>query len=64
MHVFIDRENKELDSDYSGKAGGLLKQLGINVETVVITKNGQLITEDDQIGGDDKIKIISVVSGG
>lgn len=64
MKVFIDRDNKELELEFKGKAGALLEQLEINSETVVITRNGELITEDDNVSGDDKVKIISVVSGG
>jgi len=64
MKVTIDRDNKELELEFTGKALDLLKQLSINKETVVITKNGALITEEDAIADDDEIKIISVVSGG
>jgi len=64
MKIHIDRDNKELELEFKGKAGALLERLKINNETVVITRNGEIITEDDNVSGNDKIKIISVVSGG
>lgn len=64
MRVHIDREHKTQELSFSGKAKHLLSQLNINVETVVITRNGTLITEEDMLKDTDDVKIISVVSGG
>ncbi len=44
--------------------GALLKKLNINLVTVLVVKNGILVTEDSKLSEKDKIKILSVVSGG
>ncbi len=64
MRVFIEKENKEVNDAFSGSAGELLKKLKINPETVLIVKNNELITADEDISDWDHIKILSVVSGG
>lgn len=64
MKIFIEKENREIEDDFSGSARELLSKLNINPETVLIVKNNELITEDDEISDNDNIKILSVVSGG
>lgn len=64
MKLHIDREGSTTEREFSGKAKDLLTELDINPATVVITKNGTLITEEDTLENSDEVKIISVVSGG
>jgi len=45
-------------------AARLLEELGINRETVVVSKNGEIIVEEDTLKKDDEIEIIRIVSGG
>lgn len=40
----------------------LLEKLGINRETVIVRKNGEIASEEDALGS--KIDIIGVISGG
>ena len=42
----------------------LLIQLTINPETVLVTRNNTVITEDTQLQDNDHIEILSVISGG
>ncbi|MBI4452565.1 MoaD/ThiS family protein [Candidatus Woesearchaeota archaeon] len=64
--IFIDREDKrekiELDSD--SKIEDLLKILSINPVTVIVSRNNELILEDEKLNDNDNIKILSVISGG
>ena len=66
LKVFYDRENKEktieLDNNLSVK--DLLKKMNINPVTVIVSKNNNIILEDEKLEDDDEIKIISVISGG
>ena len=66
LKVFYDRENKEktieLDSNLSVK--DLLKKMNINPVTVIVSKNNNIILEDEKLNDNDDIKIISVISGG
>jgi sulfur carrier protein ThiS len=43
---------------------GLLKELSINPENVIILRNDRPIPVDGKIGPDDELKVIRVVSGG
>ena len=42
----------------------LLKELGRSPETVIVRKNGKIVTEEEQLADGDEIEIIPVVSGG
>ncbi len=41
-----------------------LEKIGIQVETVLPTRNGQLLTEDEILKDGDVIKLVAVISGG
>ena len=64
MRIFIEKENKEIRQKFSGSAAELLERLKINPESVLLVKDGELITAGEELGDDDSIKILSVVSGG
>ena len=42
----------------------LLKKLELNPETVLVVREGELLTEDTQLYESDEIKIVNVISGG
>ena len=64
--LFIDRENKNTTVQLAGnpKVADLLKELNINPVTVIVSRNNELILEDEQLNNNDEIKILSVISGG
>jgi len=66
VNVFIDRENSSkiisLDVDTTVKA--LLNKAGINPVTVIVSRNNELILEDEKLRDKDEIRILSVISGG
>lgn len=64
MDVFIEKENKTVKEDNQGMAKDVLKRLGVNPETVLIVRDGQLITQEDSIEGCEKLELLSVISGG
>ena len=66
INVFIDRENKRLglELENGSTVAGLLKKLGINPVTVIVSRNNELIPEGEELNNDDEIKILSVISGG
>lgn len=58
---------------YSGKvheyegpmsAKKLLEIMGLNRESVLVVRNGELVTEDEILKPEDEILIINVISGG
>ncbi|MBT3836112.1 MoaD/ThiS family protein [Candidatus Woesearchaeota archaeon] len=58
-----DRTTTTLDFDKS-TVEDLLTHLNINSETVLVTRNNEILTEDELLNNDDTIEILSVVSGG
>lgn len=66
MKIFIERQNKWIDVNIKKKAKviDVLKKLKINPSAVIVVRNNELITEDEIIKNDEKIKVLSVVSGG
>lgn len=64
MRIMIERTQHSLEKDFSGVAKDLLKELGILVEDVLIIKNKKLVTEDEDLGNEDEITLLSVISGG
>ncbi len=64
MQVYIEREDKQEELEFTGTAKELCEQLGINVQTILVLKNGELVTEEEPLSNEDKIKLVTVVSGG
>jgi sulfur carrier protein ThiS len=64
MEILIEKTKKCIKKKFKGKLSKLLKVLDINPGTVVVTRNNTLITTEDALSDKDKIKIMSVVSGG
>lgn len=66
ISVFIDRENKNktIELDDNSIVVDLLKKLNINPVTVIVSRNNELILEDEKLNENDEIKILSVISGG
>ena len=66
VNVFYDRDNTEqtveLDNDTSVKE--LLTKIKINPVTVIVSRDDDIIMEDEKVNDNDKIKLISVISGG
>jgi len=62
--VFIERDKKTVEQEYAGTIRRLLDALGVDPETVVVVKNGEIVTEDERCSGEDTIKLLSVISGG
>jgi len=66
ISVFIDRENRnaKLELDNGSSVADLLEKLNVNPVTVIISRNDELILEDEKLKNNDEIKVLSVISGG
>jgi sulfur carrier protein len=65
MKVYLEKEQKELELDFKDNTvKELLKQININSETVIIVRDNEVLTLDDNIENKDNIKLLSVISGG
>lgn len=65
IEFFIEKENKNNRVNFAGETvAELLKEIGVNPETVIVVRKGEVITEKEILGDDDKIELLSVISGG
>jgi|SaaInlStandDraft_4_1057021.scaffolds.fasta_scaffold501704_1 sulfur carrier protein ThiS len=64
MKIYIQKTGKNSEIKFSGTVLKLLNQLEINPETVIVTSNDVLVTEEDKLINSDLIEILQVVSGG
>nr|AGF93424.1 thiamine S [uncultured organism] len=68
IHVEVKVISGEGSGSYKLKPGSklqdLLGDLNKNPETVVVKRNDKIVPEDEELEDEDKVEIISVVSGG
>jgi len=56
--------DEEFAFDQRLPARRLLEQLNVLPETVVVTKNDEIVTEDEMLEVGDEVELIRVISGG
>jgi sulfur carrier protein len=56
--------NKEYEIKNGMTIRKALQKLNIEPDSVLITRNGELITDDEIIQENDEIKLVPVISGG
>ena len=66
ISVFIDKENKndKIELQENSSVKDLLNKLNINPVTVIVSRNNELVLEEEKLKEKDEIKILSVISGG
>jgi sulfur carrier protein ThiS len=64
MEILIEKTRKIVRLKFEGKVSSLLSKLKINPETVLVVREKELMTEEDYLQDKDKIRIMSVISGG
>lgn len=65
LKIFDERNSTATEIIFTKKTvKDLLLQLNINSETVLVTKNNEILTEDEELTHNDSICILSVISGG
>ncbi len=64
MEVFIEKTGERKQISFNGTAKKLLESIGVNYEEVIITRNSEIITLDEEVKESDSIRVLSVVSGG
>lgn len=42
----------------------MLKRIGLLPESVLVVRNGELVTEDQHLEPEDQVKVVAVISGG
>ena len=66
MELFIEKENvtKEISLEQPTPLKEIVKKEGISLESVILIKNDSICLEEELICDEDKVKLLSVVSGG
>ncbi|MBI3033603.1 MoaD/ThiS family protein [Candidatus Woesearchaeota archaeon] len=64
MKVHIEKEGRDEKLEFNGTVSELLALLKINPETVLVARDDELVTPADRLSNKDKVKILSVISGG
>ncbi len=63
IKVFIERTNEKKLVNVNN-FNELFNKINIDPNTVIITRNNELITEKTKLNNNDEIKLLSVISGG
>ena len=66
IHVYVERENREksIKIDKGTTVKEVLGHLKINPVTVIVAKNNEVVTGDEEVKDGDFLNVISVISGG
>ena len=65
LEICNEREQTNTKIQFTGtKVKDLLKQLKLNPEAFIVVRNSEVITEDEILQDQDKIELLSVISGG
>lgn len=64
MELIFEKDQEKKTLVFSGTVKELLKTLQLNPETVIVTKNNTILSEDDVVENTDTLLLLSVVSGG
>lgn len=62
VKIFLRDHKYEVNPGYTVKS--CLEKIGINPETVLAIRQGELITEDEILLEGEEIKLVAVISGG
>jgi len=64
MKVIIERTDTMQELKFNGKASDLLNLLAVNSEEVLVVVNNELVSLEHKIKDQDKVEILSIISGG
>ena len=65
IEVYNEREQTVIKVELVGnKVKELLNQLKLNPEAFLVVRNSEVITEDETLQDNDRIELLSVISGG
>jgi sulfur carrier protein ThiS len=64
MRVRLRNPDREIDLPGGRRVADILSELGVNVDTVLVIKDGELVTRTARVAENDVIEIRPVISGG
>ena len=64
MPVKLTYRDKKFELPGGMTVRDAIKKVGLSPETILATRKGKLLTDDEILGEDDQVKLIAVISGG
>ena len=64
MEVYLEKTDEHKTLSFKGTVETLLEKLGLNPEEALVVRAHELLSLDDHVYDTDKIRILSVISGG
>lgn len=64
MRVKLRNPDREVDLPGGRPIREVLDELGIDGDTVLVIRDGELVTRHDHVGDDDELEVRPVISGG
>ncbi len=65
MRIYVETRDFKKSVLFKGKTvRQLMKGLGLSPENFVLSKNGEIVLEDEKLKDGDRIKLFPVISGG
>jgi sulfur carrier protein len=62
--IIRNPQRKEFQLEGHRQVGKLLRELGLNAESHIVIRDGQLLTRDDLVREAETVEILSAISGG
>ena len=65
MKIHVESRDFRKNVSFSGKTmKQLMKELGLSSENFVLSRNGEIVLEDEKLANGDKVRLFPVISGG
>jgi sulfur carrier protein ThiS len=64
VKVRLRNPDREVEVVGGRPAGAVLDELGVNPDTVLVIRSGELVTRETRLGEEDEIEVRPVISGG
>ena len=64
MRFRLRNPDREVDLEGGRPVREVLRELGVDPDTVLVIREGELITREAQVAQDDRLEIRPVISGG
>jgi sulfur carrier protein len=64
VKVRLRNPDREVEVLGGRHAGAVLDELGVNPDTVLVIRGGELVTRETHLGDEDEIEVRPVISGG
>ncbi|HET6713182.1 MAG TPA: MoaD/ThiS family protein [Actinomycetota bacterium] len=64
MKVKLRNPDRQVDLPGGRPIREVLDELGIDGDTVLVIRDGELVTRHEQVGDDDELEVRPVISGG